>query len=77
MLLGGADAERDRLLASALRPDEPGNADELADCIERVLTDDELAEELVRRGREILQATYSWDAIAGRTLAVYQEALAS
>jgi glycosyltransferase involved in cell wall biosynthesis len=42
-----------------------------------VLTDDELAEELVRRGREILQATYSWDAIAGRTLAVYQEALAS
>ena len=55
---------------------EPGNAEELADCIERVLTDDELAEELVRRGREILQATYSWDAIAGRTMAVYQEALA-
>jgi glycogen(starch) synthase len=56
---------------------EPGNAEDLADCIERVLTDDELADEMVRRGREILQATYSWDAIAGRTMAVYQEALAS
>ncbi len=54
---------------------EPGNADELADCIERVLTDRELAAEMVRRGRELLQATYSWDAIAGRTIAVYHEAL--
>jgi glycogen(starch) synthase len=54
---------------------EPGNADELADCIERVLTDRELADEMVRRGRELLQATYSWDAIATRTISVYQEAL--
>ena len=56
---------------------EPGNADELADCIERVLTDDDLGDELVQRGREILQATYTWDAIAQRTMSVYQEALAS
>ncbi len=55
---------------------EPGNAAELADCIERVLTDDELADELVQRGRDVLQATYSWDAIALRTMAVYQEAIA-
>jgi glycogen(starch) synthase len=55
---------------------EPGNAAELADCIERVLTDGELAEELVQRGRDVLQATYSWDAIALRTMAVYQEAIA-
>lgn len=55
---------------------EPGNAAELADCIERVLTDDELAEELIQRGRDVLQATYSWDAIALRTMAVYQEAIA-
>jgi hypothetical protein len=41
-----------------------------------VLTDDELAEELVQRGRDVLQATYSWDAIAQRTMAVYQEAIA-
>jgi glycogen(starch) synthase len=54
---------------------EPGNADELAACIERVLTDPTLADELVRRGRDLLQATYTWDAIAERTLAVYTEAI--
>jgi glycogen synthase len=56
---------------------EPGNAAELADCIERALTDHELADEMVRRGHELLQATYSWDAIAQRTLAVYREAVGS
>ena len=55
---------------------EPGNAHDLADCIERVLTDHELAEDMVRHGQELLEATYSWDAIAGRTVAVYLEALA-
>jgi glycogen(starch) synthase len=55
---------------------EPGNADELADCIERVLTDPELAEELAARGRELLRATYSWEAIASRILAVYGQAVA-
>lgn len=54
---------------------EPGNAAELADCIERVLTDDALADELVKRGKELLQASYSWDAIALRTVGVYAEAL--
>ena len=56
---------------------EPGNADDLANCIERVLTDEDLAAEMVKRGKEILQATYSWDAIALRTMTVYQEALSS
>ena len=54
---------------------EPGNAAELADCIERVLTDVALADELVAHGKELLQASYSWDAIASRTLGVYAEAL--
>jgi glycogen(starch) synthase len=54
---------------------EPGNAAELADCIERALTDRDMADDMVRRGHDLLQATYSWDAIALRTLAVYQEAL--
>jgi len=54
---------------------EPGNAHELADCIERVLTDRELADDLVRRGRELLEATYSWDAIAARMVGVYHDAL--
>ncbi len=54
---------------------EPGNAEHLADCIERVLTDQELADRLVERGRDLLEATYSWHAIAVRTLDVYQDAI--
>jgi glycosyltransferase involved in cell wall biosynthesis len=53
---------------------EPGNAAELADCIERVLTDPDVADDLVRRGLELIEASYSWDAIAARTVALYQEA---
>lgn len=56
---------------------EPGNAEHLADCIERVLTDQELADELVGRGHELLEATYSWQAIGARTLDVYAEAIAT
>ncbi|NNE12416.1 MAG: glycosyltransferase family 4 protein [Ilumatobacter sp.] len=55
---------------------EPGNSEHLADCIERVLTDETLADELVRRGQELLEATYSWEAIAGRIVTVYNDALA-
>ena len=53
---------------------EPGNAGDLADAIERVLTDTDLADDLVRNGRELLEASYSWDAIAHRTMAVYIDA---
>jgi glycogen(starch) synthase len=56
---------------------EPGNAADLANCIERILTDNQLADDMVARGHEVLQATYSWDAITARTRAVYDEALAS
>lgn len=54
---------------------EPGNAEALADCIELVLTDPELADNLVARGHELLEASYSWDAIGARTVGVYSEAL--
>jgi glycogen(starch) synthase len=54
---------------------EPGNGDDLATCIERVLTEPGLADELVRRGHQLLNASYSWDAIAARTAAVYDEVL--
>jgi glycogen(starch) synthase len=56
---------------------EPGNAEQLADCIERVLTDQQLADELSARGQELLEATYSWRAIATRTLTVYGDAVAA
>jgi glycogen synthase len=50
---------------------EPGNADELAACIERVLSDDDLANGMRRRGTALLAARYSWDAIAGATALIY------
>ncbi len=50
---------------------EPGNADELAQCIELVLTDDALAEEMRKHGAELLADRYSWQAIAGATTSVY------
>ncbi len=55
---------------------EPGNAEQLADCIETVLTDQRLAAEMSVRAAELLEASYSWDAIAARTLNVYERALA-
>src|SRR5262245_11149267 len=50
---------------------EPGNADELASCIELVLTDTAMADEMRRCGAALLAERYSWDAIAGATSAVY------
>ena len=50
---------------------EPGNADELATCIELVLTNPALADEMRRCGSALLAERYSWDAIAGATAAVY------
>jgi glycogen(starch) synthase len=56
---------------------EPGNAEELADRIEQVLTEPETARAMRRRANELLDATYSWDAIASRTIDVYTEVAAS
>jgi glycogen(starch) synthase len=56
---------------------EPGNANELADRIELLLTDRELAATMQRKSEELLRATYSWDAIAARTVDVYDDVLAA
>ncbi|MGI9030709.1 MAG: glycosyltransferase family 4 protein [Ilumatobacteraceae bacterium] len=50
---------------------EPGNAAQLAACIDRVLGDPQLAGEMRRQGADLLAARYSWDAIAAATSAVY------
>jgi glycogen(starch) synthase len=54
---------------------EPGNAEQLAGCIESVLTDEPLAADMSARGAELLEASYSWTAIAARTLSVYEHAV--
>lgn len=50
---------------------EPGNADELAQQIERVLTDADLRHSLQSAAAELVTTTYTWDAIAAATMAVY------
>jgi glycogen(starch) synthase len=56
---------------------EPGNAQELAQCIERVLGDHHLAESMRARGTALLGARYSWAAIAGATALIYAGATAA
>jgi glycogen synthase len=53
---------------------EPGNADQLADRILQVIGDAELAATMRARGADLIDATYSWQAIAMRTLDVYTDA---
>lgn len=55
---------------------EPGNPDELADAIERVLTDHDLAAVLVANARDLVQRKYAWSAIARSTADLYDEVAA-
>lgn len=55
---------------------EPGNAEQLAERIDQLLGDPEGADRMRRAGAELLEATYTWDAIAARTRDVYADVLA-
>ena len=55
---------------------EPGNHNELAARIEQVLLDETLAESMRSRAADLLEAHYTWDAIAASTTAVYDTACA-
>ena len=51
---------------------EPGNPYDLAHCIELVLTDPHVREELVTNARDLIETEYSWASIATATLASYR-----
>jgi glycogen(starch) synthase len=53
---------------------EPGSRQELADRMEQVLTDPTRADALRTNARALLDARYSWDAIAAATITAYQRA---
>lgn len=53
---------------------EPGDPRALSGALERILTDEPLRAELSRRGRA-RASTFTWDAAAERTSAVYREVL--
>jgi len=56
---------------------EPGNPDDLADAIEQVLTNSELATLLVANARDLVERKYAWTAIARSTSDLYTEVAAS
>ncbi|MCR4278277.1 MAG: glycosyltransferase family 4 protein [Candidatus Berkelbacteria bacterium] len=55
---------------------DPKNLDELANAIEKILINKELAEELVAKGLERVKQ-YSWRQMAASTLAVYRDVASS
>src|SRR5688572_2009580 len=55
---------------------EPGNHHDLADKIEAVLVDKKRATAMRKKAAALLEARYTWDAIAVSTTAVYETALA-
>ena len=54
---------------------EPGNTGQLAERIDTVLGDHHLAESLSAHGRQLVEQSYSWSAIAQRMMACYLDAL--
>lgn len=52
---------------------EPGNPDDLADAIEQVLSNDDLATILVANARDLVERKHAWDAIARATASVYTD----
>ncbi|MEN9803900.1 MAG: hypothetical protein RIS41_747, partial [Actinomycetota bacterium] len=54
---------------------EPGNDAQLAAAIERVLTDPLLAADLADTARDLVHDTYSWGAVAARTVEAYRNAI--
>lgn len=54
---------------------EPGNDAQLAAAIERVLTNRDVATELTEKARRLVTETYSWSAVASRTVDAYQRVL--
>jgi len=55
----------------------PGDAAALHDALVRVLADPARRERMMAAARKAAATTYSWDAIAQRTLALYEELLGS
>lgn len=53
---------------------EPGNPDELADRIEQVLIDSDLAADLTDHAEHVVTRRYAWHAIAAATVDVYDSA---
>lgn len=53
---------------------EPGNPDDLAHCVELVLRDSMLAQQLTANARTLIETKYAWEAIAASVVQLYASA---
>ncbi|MDQ1278975.1 MAG: alpha-maltose-phosphate synthase [Thermoproteota archaeon] len=53
----------------------PGSSGELADAINRILADENLAERMGRTGRKTVEREFSWERVAEKTLNLYKKML--
>jgi len=54
---------------------EPGNPEDLARIVEIVLRDSELAQELTKNARSLIERKYAWNAVATSVVHVYETAI--
>lgn len=54
---------------------KPGDIDDLAEAIIKVLADQQMADRLKRNGIQTIETVYNWDIIADSTISVYQQVL--
>ncbi len=54
---------------------ERGNAEALADALGALVADDDRRSEMGRNSRELIEKELNWDALAGQTIAIYQEVI--
>lgn len=54
---------------------DPENTSSIAEALSRMVTDDSMRERFAREGPERVRTTFTWDRVARKTLAVYEEAL--
>ncbi len=56
---------------------DPGSREQLAEAIQRLVADEELAHQMGEYARHLSETRFSWSAIAGQIMAVYSDLLAS
>jgi glycogen(starch) synthase len=54
---------------------EPGNPEDLAHAVEKVLRDPELAHQLTTNARRLIETKYAWTAVAKSVVHVYEAAI--
>jgi len=52
---------------------EPGRSDEIAEAVNRLLSDPELSQRMGRNGRRRVEDHFSWESIAAKTKQMYEE----